>query len=350
MDRVPHPRALAAAAVGRQRLAAVLGARHLHRVGSARASAAACARGACNRSEGRPRRLRSGRGRGRGARLRALRHQLAGASGVARNANHETSWALPHRLQQAGAPRWLSSRCSGLAFALAYAWLVREAWRGRARLGLRRAPSCSRLRTSSSGTSCGPCRSLAAEDDEPAALPLARALRVPAAPDDPALTLRRQDALEDEHAVLLEDDAPRGIAPQPHDLRDRGQRRDRSAYPGCVSSTATHFASSMNGKLRNRRRADRCAPSEFVALTTAFGGISFSARAAMRSCSVTTASRARASRRPEARATTGSRRAGSSRSSAAARTIPATGNRQRMRTRAAAKTAAATRGGVIAAV
>ncbi len=55
---------------------------------------------------------------------------------LARNANHETSWALPHRLEQAGAPRWLTIAVFGLAFALAYAWLVREAWRGRARLGL----------------------------------------------------------------------------------------------------------------------------------------------------------------------------------------------------------------------
>src|SRR6266511_1894827 len=46
----------------------------------------------------------------------------------------------------------------------------------------------------------------------------------------------------------------------------------RSEYPGCVSSAATHVASCRNGKLRMRRRADRCAPSEFVALTTACSG------------------------------------------------------------------------------
>jgi hypothetical protein len=40
----------------------------------------------------------------------------------------------------------------------------------------------------------------------------------------------------------------------------------------------------MCGKLRNRRRAERCEPSEFVALTTASSGITPSARSVMRSC------------------------------------------------------------------
>jgi hypothetical protein len=40
----------------------------------------------------------------------------------------------------------------------------------------------------------------------------------------------------------------------------------------------------MYGKLRNRRRADRCEPSEFVALTTASRGISRSALSVTRSC------------------------------------------------------------------
>src|SRR6266545_295409 len=48
---------------------------------------------------------------------------------LARNANRETSYALPHRL---GVPGW-----TGIAvFALAYVWLLHEAWRGRARLAL----------------------------------------------------------------------------------------------------------------------------------------------------------------------------------------------------------------------
>ena len=55
---------------------------------------------------------------------------------LARNANHETRWALPHRLEQLGVPHAASIALFAVAFALAYAWLAREAWRGRARLGL----------------------------------------------------------------------------------------------------------------------------------------------------------------------------------------------------------------------
>jgi Glycosyltransferase family 87 len=48
---------------------------------------------------------------------------------LARNANQETSYALPHRL---GLPLWVAVA----AFLVGYAWLARQAWRGRARLGL----------------------------------------------------------------------------------------------------------------------------------------------------------------------------------------------------------------------
>ena len=48
---------------------------------------------------------------------------------LARNAGRETSYALPHRL---GLPAWPLL----VLFAAAYAWLLREAARGRARLGL----------------------------------------------------------------------------------------------------------------------------------------------------------------------------------------------------------------------
>lgn len=61
----------------------------------------------------------------------------AGAVGpLARNANRETSFALPHRLEQLGSPRWLAVGLFAAAFLVAYAWLLREAARGRARLGL----------------------------------------------------------------------------------------------------------------------------------------------------------------------------------------------------------------------
>jgi hypothetical protein len=89
---------------------------------------------------------------------------------LARNANGETSWALPHRLEQAGAPRWLAIAVFGVAFALAYAWLVREAWRGRARLGL---ATCALLLAAPYLVVWYVVWAVplaAAEDDEPAAL------------------------------------------------------------------------------------------------------------------------------------------------------------------------------------
>ena len=55
---------------------------------------------------------------------------------LARNANLETRYALPHRLEQLGVPHGAAIALFALAFLVAYAWLAREAWRGRARLGL----------------------------------------------------------------------------------------------------------------------------------------------------------------------------------------------------------------------
>jgi glycosyl transferase family 87 len=55
---------------------------------------------------------------------------------LARNANRETRFAIPHRLEQVGLPHAAAIALAAAAFVLAYAWLLREAARGRARLGL----------------------------------------------------------------------------------------------------------------------------------------------------------------------------------------------------------------------
>lgn len=64
------------------------------------------------------------------------RHWLLAVVPLARNAERETSFALPHRLQDLGLPQWLAVALLAVAFAVGYAWLLREAARGRARLGL----------------------------------------------------------------------------------------------------------------------------------------------------------------------------------------------------------------------
>ena len=55
---------------------------------------------------------------------------------LARNANQETSYALPHRLEQLGVPDTLAVGLFAAAFLAAFVWLALEARRGRARLGL----------------------------------------------------------------------------------------------------------------------------------------------------------------------------------------------------------------------
>ena len=63
-------------------------------------------------------------------------HWLGAFGPLARNANKETRYALPHRLLELGVPRTVGLVLFAAAFALAYLWLARQAWRGRARLGL----------------------------------------------------------------------------------------------------------------------------------------------------------------------------------------------------------------------
>jgi hypothetical protein len=55
---------------------------------------------------------------------------------LAENAGEMTSFALPHRLTQLGVPDAAAIGVFAALFLLAYAWLVREAWRGRARVAL----------------------------------------------------------------------------------------------------------------------------------------------------------------------------------------------------------------------
>ena len=55
---------------------------------------------------------------------------------LARNAEGQTSYALSHRVEQLGVPHGVALALSGIALAGGLVWLVREAARGRARLGL----------------------------------------------------------------------------------------------------------------------------------------------------------------------------------------------------------------------
>jgi hypothetical protein len=63
-------------------------------------------------------------------------HWVEAFGPLARNANKETQFALPHRFKELGVPHDVSLGFFVAAFALAYLWLLRQAWRGRARLGL----------------------------------------------------------------------------------------------------------------------------------------------------------------------------------------------------------------------
>jgi hypothetical protein len=63
-------------------------------------------------------------------------HWLEAFGPLARNANKETQFALPHRLKELGVPHGVAIGLFAAGFLLAYLWLARQAWRGRARLGL----------------------------------------------------------------------------------------------------------------------------------------------------------------------------------------------------------------------
>jgi hypothetical protein len=63
-------------------------------------------------------------------------HWLASFGPLARHANHETSFSLPHRVESLGLPHPAGIVLLLAAFAAAYVGLARGAARGRARLGL----------------------------------------------------------------------------------------------------------------------------------------------------------------------------------------------------------------------
>ncbi len=61
---------------------------------------------------------------------------LRAAGPLARNAEGQTSYALPHRVEQLGVPHAAALALAAIALAGGLAWLAREALRGRPRLGL----------------------------------------------------------------------------------------------------------------------------------------------------------------------------------------------------------------------
>lgn len=63
-------------------------------------------------------------------------HWLGAAVPLAGNVALETSYAIPHRLEQLGIPHGVALALAAASFALGLVWLVREARRGRPRLGL----------------------------------------------------------------------------------------------------------------------------------------------------------------------------------------------------------------------
>src|SRR5262249_4998739 len=63
-------------------------------------------------------------------------HWLDAFRPLAHNAARETRFALPHRLTQVGGPHGLAVWGLVGLFAVVYAWLLWQAARGRARLGL----------------------------------------------------------------------------------------------------------------------------------------------------------------------------------------------------------------------
>ena len=91
-----------------------------------------------SRTPGRPRRLRRRlRRRSSGSRPGATASTGCASFGpLARNAAEQSSYALPHRLEQLGVPHDVTFVLAAAALVGGLAWLAREADRGRVRLGL----------------------------------------------------------------------------------------------------------------------------------------------------------------------------------------------------------------------
>jgi hypothetical protein len=89
---------------------------------------------------------------------------------LADNAREGTRFAFPSRLEQLGLPHGVAVVALGLAFAAAYVWLLRQAHRGRARLGLAAALLLLAVPYLAPWYLAWTIPLAAADDDEPAAL------------------------------------------------------------------------------------------------------------------------------------------------------------------------------------
>jgi hypothetical protein len=95
---------------------------------------------------------------------------LDAAVPLAQNAGRETRFAIPHRLEQLGLPRPAAIAVMAVAYAGAYAWLLREAARGRDRTALAMGLLLLALPYVISWYVIWAVPLAAAEDDEPAQL------------------------------------------------------------------------------------------------------------------------------------------------------------------------------------
>ena len=86
------------------------------------------------------------------------------------HAERGTAFALPHRLTQLGVPHDVSTALFAGAFAIAYLWLLRGAWRGHARLGLAAGLLLLAIPYLAAWYVVWTLPLAAAEDDEPAIL------------------------------------------------------------------------------------------------------------------------------------------------------------------------------------